>query len=139
MSLDTLADQIVDAAARGLTPVLVTPDYLSFRPAFFRELAMLVSTRADVPVRFDRVRSAVGMMAMIGDLPAKLHAGRSTRAMGRFGSLRLTAIVGRPQTDLVVIGWSNAGETMPAWATPIELAERPFPNHARTLAPVVPG
>ncbi len=126
MSLDILADHIADAATSGQTPVLVTPSYLSFRPAFFRELAMIVSTRTERPVRVDRTRSGGGTFAMIGDTIARLHAARATRAMGRFGRVQVTALIGRPDSDLTVIGWCCAGEALPAWASAIELGERPI-------------
>ena len=134
--LDDLAVEIVRLCEQqASTPVLVTPAYLSLRPAFFVELAQQLIKRSQRPVRIDWCRPTRRLFAPVADHMDRWQLRRINRALTAAGKtepslsacLVLTAAVGRQggiHRDLVV-GWCGEQDELPAWATPILLAGQP--------------
>ena len=134
--LDDLAVEIVRLCEQqASTPVLVTPSYLSLRPAFFVELARQLAKHSQRPVRIDWCRPARRLFAPVADQVDRWRVRRVNRALvsaagsqpADWARLVLTAAVGRQggvHRDLVV-GWCSNHGDLPAWATPILLAGQP--------------
>ncbi|QDT05586.1 hypothetical protein K227x_39870 [Rubripirellula lacrimiformis] len=148
MSLEPLANRIVEICRSGdTTPVLVTPKYLSFRPAFYQQFVAVLAQRSGRTVRIDWLRTETGIMAMISDTMAMQDAKRITRMLRKRcsadHSIELTSSIGRPRSatassldgrqrntanrdDALVIGLCHVGQPLPEWVTPIPLGERPL-------------
>ncbi len=135
MSLQQLARQIRQINVSGsLTPVLVTPAYLSLRTPFLVALAIeLAKLRAET-IRFDWYRGLPAALSFAGDWLAQFKAGQINRALasqlvpiGVPAALQITATISRPtnSTNQSVLGISTNKHPLPAWTTPVFLITSP--------------
>jgi len=151
MPLQQLARQISLTHKRAtLTPVLVTPSYLTLQTPFFVALASELAACNQRQVRFDWYRGMPGAFSFGGDWLARRKTARINRAfvsvlqpVGLTTSMRITAAIGRPSgsqlsstspSEELVIGISADRHELPTWTTPIRLAATATDNES--LEPV---
>ncbi|MFK8111821.1 MAG: hypothetical protein AB8B91_06450 [Rubripirellula sp.] len=140
MPLQDLATEIVRLNERhALTPVLVTPHYLSLRAEFFQELVRALVSLTQRPIRIDWLASSSSVSA--GAIPlrliqAKLAEFRASAINQRLVSeeparsarIQLTASIARPRgldQDLV-IGCCDERHELPIWTCAIRLGGSPL-------------
>jgi len=119
-----LAERIVrSATVRGVTPVLVVPVFLTLRPAFFGALGMAIERvlgdqNPFAGVRIDHLVAARRW--------SHWFAGRGDGASGTV-RIERTLTLGRQggMSNELIVGYADVRAELPAWATPIRLAERP--------------
>ena len=135
MSMEQLAGQIASICNRGtLTPVLVTPRYLSLRAPFLAALTLELTTLHAKHVRFDWNRSISGAGSFIGDAIARWRAGRINRVLANqtfpfanTANVEITASISRPTalSHMWVVGISSEVQELPAWTIPVFLITSP--------------
>ncbi len=121
------------------TPVLVTPSYLSLRPAFFLQLAEELVVQADRPVRFDWYCARSGqLLSLVGDVWASRFAASVNRllmeskrprpddASHPAAVLQITASIGKPSRSgsELIVGLADERLELLSWTTPIWLGDR---------------
>lgn len=135
MPLQQLADQIVAIYDRGQsTPVLVTPSYLSFRPAFYVALAAQLTLHPLLnhyrpPIRFDRYRELPGAWSLLVNRFAVAEVIRVNQQLARhlqpvdvMATMRTTVAIGRPVENKLIVGISSDQHELPGWTTAVRLA-----------------
>lgn len=135
MPLHQLAGEIVRLSERqASTPVLITPDYLSFRPDFFVALSRQLWADCQRDVRFDWFRCGQSLLSEIGTRFSRFQAAKINRALAADtqrsadASIMITATIGRPGgvcRDLVV-GLCDDHCELPEWSTPIRIGGSPI-------------
>ena len=120
---------------RALTPVIVTPTYLSLKPIFLVELCDAVLEHADRAVRIDWCRPVPSVWTLLSDQFARVEArainrrlGRLSKQRGRDIRLQITASIARPggANRQLVIGWCGDEFKLPPWAAAIQLSGEPM-------------
>lgn len=135
MPLQQLADQIVAIHDRGQsTPVLVTPSYLSFRPAFYVALAAQLTlhpviNRRRRPIRFDWYRDLPGAWSLLGHRSATAKVIRVNQLLARHlqpvdvtATMRTTVAIGLPVEHKLIVGISSEQDELPGWTTAVRFA-----------------
>lgn len=134
--LQPIAREIVRLSEeRALTPVIVTPPYLSLRAIFLVELSRAIAEHTDRPLRIDWCRRVPKATSLIGDVVAQLQARAINRKLLQAANhprsaatLQITASIARPGGPHrhLVIGWCCEDSQLPAWTVPIELSGEPM-------------
>ncbi len=135
---------------RRTTPVLVTPNYLALRPAFYVGLAEALFECDQTSVRYDWHRvGAASLLRVFGDMVAQRYAeavnrslesaARKTSHPARLCRMQVTSSIGRPSRKgaELIIGISDETLELPSWATPIALGDQQPSQHSHQLAPAV--
>jgi hypothetical protein len=124
---------------RGVTPVIVTPKYLTLRPIFLVELAKSLHQQVDRSIRIDWYRHVPTGWSLVGDQWARWQAQHINRSLRRAFreddrqvTLQITASIARPGgvNRELVIGWCDELSLLPAWTRPIQLAGSPSTSRA---------
>jgi hypothetical protein len=147
MPLQQLANEIIRLNERyGLTPVLVTPRYLSLRGQFFIELATALAEQSDRSISFDWLawtpvaKSITTPLDLLRNHIAGIRAIRTNHRLaaamsGLPGTARIqvTASIARPSAvdHPLVIGCCDQRQALPIWASAIRLGSTP--DDATTL------
>lgn len=135
MPLQQLADEIIRLSEQhAVTPVLVTPRYLSLREPFFLELVGTLADKTPRSIRIDWYRVIPGVLGLIGHRVAVARAARINRKLSSLMSQRdatamvqVTASIARPggiRRDLS-IGLCDQRLELPTWTAPIRLGGSP--------------
>lgn len=132
MPLRQLSTEIIRLTQPAVqTPVLVTPGFLSVRPAFLIALIAALAEQTDRTIRIDWLRTGTGLRGVVGDRIAAIQAARVNRTLAAVlsnrhttASIQLTASIGRPggRDHGLVIGICQDDQPLPSWAAPIRLA-----------------
>jgi hypothetical protein len=139
-ALQPIAREIVRLSEqRALTPVIVTPRYLSLRPIFLLELSGALAAHTDRVIRIDWCRRVPTAWSLIGDYLARQQARAINRELWQRWkhrekgvTLQITASIARPggaQRQLV-IGWCSDDFRLPSWTIPIRLSGEPASDRA---------
>jgi hypothetical protein len=119
---------------RAVTPVIVTPRYLSLRPIFLVELSGALAAHTDRALRIDWCRHVPSAWTLLTDHLDRLQARRINRRLrqtsksrGSEATLQITASIARPggAHRQLVIGWCSEDFTLPPWTVPIRLSGEP--------------
>ena len=119
---------------RAVTPVIVTPRYLSLRPIFLVELSKALSAHTDRAIRIDWCRHVPSAWSLFTDQLARFQAHAINRRLrqtcksrGSEATLQITASIARPggAHRQLVIGWCSEDFRLPLWTVPIQLSGEP--------------
>ena len=135
-SLDRLASVMIELSQhQGLTPVVVTPSFITPEPVFFTRLASTLSTATNRAIRFDWFREVPRGIPSLSDLWAMRFSRRINRELeccqispdrsdsGLNATLQITPMLARPggKNRHFVVGWADAKQKLPTWAAAIHL------------------
>ncbi len=138
--LQPIAKEIIRLSdERALTPVIVTPRYLSLRDVFLVELSRALMAQSDRSVRIDWCRRVPKASSLISDHLARLQARAINRKLKQTAkgpqveaTLQITASIARPggAHRQLVIGWCCEDFELPSWTIPIHLSGEPMSRQA---------